>query len=90
MGRRVGIAGRIEMKFTASGDLWGWRKLRQYWQTRPLLISVLFVVAFVSPFLGFFGVDGWLGVGVNLALNAITFVGSFYAGMLVREEIRSR
>lgn len=83
------LADRIEMKLTGSGNV-GWTRVRKYWEVRPLLLSVLIVIAFVSPFLGFFIAGVWPGTIAGLVISAVTFVAGFFAATRVRDTERSR
>lgn len=80
----TGIGARFEQ-----GNM-GWINARTYWETRPLLLSVLIVVALVSPRLGFF-IDGvWPGAMAGLAISVVTFIAGFFATTRKHDEIRSR
>ena len=75
----VGMGKNVTVKLTgvqahAKAGRLGWTQTREYYEKRPILLSVVIAVTLGSPFLGLF-LAGWIGV-----------IAGFFAITRVREE----
>jgi hypothetical protein len=73
----------VEETLHIAGSL-HWKRVREYYEKRPVLLTVLIVVTAGAPFLGLV-LAGWAGVVVGLLIGVTTFIVGFRAVTKVRE-----
>jgi hypothetical protein len=61
----------------------GWQSRREFYEKNPKVAAVVWFIAIVAPFAGYFGGDGW-GVVVGLLCSALTL----YLGPIVSTKVR--
>lgn len=84
MGKNVTVKLTGVQAHAKAGRL-GWTQTREYYEKRPILLSVVIAVTLGSPFLGLF-LAGWIGVIAGLMIGIIAFFAGFFAITRVREE----